>query len=472
MVALTALATLVVPLLCGAALGLFVRRVRGGRVSGAAFALSALIGPLAASTAAFALRPLLGIWDAAWTGLLAGVGLLLTAHAALVDRRRVAALALGTVLALAVLEVAARLLLTPPPRFPSGAGPHLWLADSIRASRLTQTWDMRSRELACAIIYGTAYRGLIDMVDEQRRGDSPAADAGSDDSDVRTPARYTPRRDVPRRELHVGDSIVFGLGVARAAAFPSLLGALEPDTEHVNAGVPALAPDGYLGVLQAWQRRAHFDVVTMYVFAPNDVGDLDGPAPCCGFAPLLTYAGDRARLRCAEPLPADLGRAGFEWLRYNSPPPYIVRALVDHSALAAHVGAYLVDLGHRSSLSSRFSAAERLRHLGIILRTARDELAARGTVFRLVLFPGDVRAAGGSDNTAREHDQIVALARELGVPLLDATALLRTAAGERRDLFLRPFDPHFNAAGHRAVAEWLHGAWAAPPDGAGEHAPR
>ncbi|MFN8643458.1 MAG: hypothetical protein U0802_18015 [Candidatus Binatia bacterium] len=391
-----------------------------------------------------------GVWDAALAGGLLGAGFLLTAHAALADRRRVAAIAAGTLVGLALFEIGARTLLPPRPRFPSSAGVHVWLADSIRASRETQGWDMLSREMACTIAYGGAYRGLVDDVGE---------------GGERFPSRYTPRPDALRRELHVGDSMVFGLGVDRGDTFTAALAALEPTTEHVNAGIPGLAPDAYLVILQAWAARQHFDVVTMYLFEGNDLRDLDAPFPCCGFAALLAYDGAAARQRCPTPVAADLDRAGLEWLRYNSPPPYLLRALSDDSAAAAYLGALLVDAGHRHSLTSTAAPEERLQHLGAILRTARDELAARGTVFRVVLLPGRVDAAEERD-AAGELDQMIAVARELGIPALDLTPVLRAALQAGRDLFVRPFDPHFSRDGHRLVAEWLHRAWGSPADAA------
>ncbi len=277
-----------------------------------------------------------------------------------------------------------------------------------------------------------------------------------DETAVRFPSRYTARPDTPRRELHVGDSMVFGLGVERDETFTAELEALEPTTEHVNAGIPGLAPDAYLAVLEAWIARQRFDAVTMYLFDSNDLRDLDGPYPCCGFAPLLTYDDGTPQLRCPTPTVFDVSASGFEWLRYNSPPPFVLRALVDDSAAAAHVAAALVAAGQRYSLTSVSTPAERREHLVAILRAARDQLARRGTAFRVVVFPAHVDAVGGA---SRAHDEFVELVTPLGLPLLDATPVLRAAVAEQREIFLRPFDPHFSRAGHRLIAAWLHDAW-------------
>jgi hypothetical protein len=282
--------------------------------------------------------------------------------------------------------------------------------------------------------------------------------ATADDPETRFPSRYVPRADAARRELHVGDSMVFGLGVERHETFTAALEALEPATEHVNAGIPGIAPDAYFAILEAWIARQRFDAVTMYLYEGNDLRDLDGPSPCCGFAPLLAYDGPAPRLRCATPTPFDVGTAGFEWIRYNSPPPYLLRILVDQSPAAAHLAGALISVGQRSSLTSTSTEPERWTHLAAILTAARDELARRGIGFRIVIFPSDPQPTG---EEPPQHAALLALVARLGIPLLDATPLLRTATAEQRDIFLRPHDPHFNPAGHALVADWLHAA--APP---------
>ena len=439
-VAVVALATLLVPLGAGGALGLAVRHVLGRRLRGVTTALPALALPVIAAVAVIVWHPLVGLWDAVTEGALVGVGFLGSAHRTLADRDRRGSIAVGTGVGLALLEIGARLLLAPPPRFPTSAGVHFFLADALRASRRNQGADFRSRELACAIVYGEQYRGMVDAGEE---------------TDVRFPSRYTPRTGVLRRELHVGDSLVFGLGVARDETFTAALETLEPTTEHVNAGVPGLAPDAYLAVLESWIARQRFDVVTMYLFEGNDLRDLDGPYPCCGFVSLLAYDDSGPHLRCATPTPFDFAAAGFEWLCYNSPPPYVVRTLVDDSAAAARVAAALVDLGQRYSVPSSSTAEERREHLAAILRKARDELARRGTGFRVVIFPSHAESAADPP----DHAALVALVGTVGVPVLDAAPVLRAALASGREIFHRPFDPHFNRAGHRLVAGWLHESW-------------
>jgi hypothetical protein len=437
-VALAALATVLVPLVAGAAVGVATRRALGRRLHGVTAALLTLALPAVGAIACIVWYPVIGLWDGVTEGVLIGVGFTVSAHRAFADRDRLVAIAAGSVVGLVLLEIGARLFLPPPPRFPTSAGVHFLLVDAIRASRQNQGWDMRSRELACAVVYGEQYHGMLDAGDE---------------TEVRFPSRYTAHAGPLRRELHVGDSMVFGLGVARGETFTAALETLEPTTEHVNAGIPGLAPDAYLAVLEAWIARQRFDAVTMYLFEGNDLRDLDGPYPCCGFATLLAYDDTAPHLRCAMPTPFDVTASGFEWIRYNSPPPYLLRTLVDDSAAAAHVAAALVNVGQRYSLTSTSTVAEQWEHLAAILGAARDELARRGTAFRVVIFPNDAESMGGE---SREHVELVGLVTRLGIPLLDATAVLRAALATHREIFNRPFDPHFNPAGHRLIAEWIH----------------
>jgi hypothetical protein len=440
-VALVALATVLVPLAAGAALGIGVRRALQRRLHGVPAALLALALPAVGAVVCIVWHPVIGLWDAVTEGVLIGIGFTAAAHRAFADRDRLVSIAAGSAVGLMLLEIGVRLFLPPPPRFPTSAGVHFLLADAIRASRQNQGWDFRSRELACAVAYGEEYRGMLDAGDE---------------TEVRFPSRYTARAGTPRRELHVGDSMVFGLGVARDETFTAALETLEPTTEHVNAGIPGLAPDAYLALLETWIARQRFDVVTMYLFDGNDLRDLDGPYPCCGFASLLTYDDSAPHLRCATPTPFDVTATGFEWIRYNGPPPYLLRTLVDDSAAAAHLAAALINAGQRYSLTSTSTVAERSEHLAAILRAARDELARRGTAFRVVIFPYDAESTGGE---SREHVELVDLVAKLGIPLLDATPVLRAAVAAHREIFIRPFDPHFNPAGHRLIAEWIHDSW-------------
>jgi hypothetical protein len=447
-VVVTALLLIIAPLLLGLLIGLGLQRVWGHRLAGLGFGLAAVLLPAAVVIGVLGRFPVVGFWDAGLEGLLLGAGVLVGMHRSFADVRDLALSGVAMVAGLFVLEFAVRGLLPPAPVFPSSNGLHLWLSDSIRAASATQGWDMRSREIACSLIYGEQYSGILDVSGER---------------DISRPALYAPRPDARTRVLHVGDSMVFGLGVERSETFTAALARLEPEVEHVNAGIPGLAPDAYLAVLRAWIARHHFDDVVMYIFPGNDLRDLDGPYPCCDFEPLLVYDARGAHLRCVTARPIDLSRAGFEWLRYNSPPPYLVRAVIDRSSAAAYLGAAMVEAGHRYSLTAQASPSQQMEHFATVLRTARAELNAQGTGFRVVILPPRdwVESAQPSPE---QLDQVIAIGRDLGVPMIDASSVLRTAIRHGEDVFVGPRernDPHFNPNGHRLVAEWLHRNWSA-----------
>lgn len=440
--AITAVLLLVGPILCGLLIGWAIRRLLGARRSGILWALVLILVPAGVVVALLPSMPVVGLWDGLAEGLLLGVGVVLGGHRVGAEGGRLALAAAIAVVSLAVLEIAVRLLLPPPPAFPSGR-PHLLLADSIRAGGAWQGWDMRSREIACSVIYGDQYTSLLDL-SEQR--------------DVQRPATYAARPNARRRVLHVGDSLAFGFGVERPDTFVSGLQRLEPDVEHVNASMPGIAPDAYLALLWAWTARERFDEVVRYLFTDNDLRDLDGPYPCCDFEPLLAYADGGVALRCPTARSAHLGRAGWEWLRRNSPPPFLLRAILDDSRVAAYLSALLVEAGQRYSLTARATPEEQGRHLGAILAAAREHLRPTATVLTVVVLPGRGWIDGTNPRSA-EREQMLALARQADLPILDPGPMLHEAARRGQELFLGPperNDPHFDPTGHRLLAEWLH----------------
>ncbi len=446
-----ALATL--PAALGAGVGVLLRRARGGRFAGLLPGLGLLVVPVLLAIAAVLWRPVIGLWDAVVEGALVGVGLTIAAHRALARRADVTLLLASVVAGLGLFEAASRLFLPPPPGFPIEGGPHLLLADAIRAGTRTHSWDLRSKELVCSIVYEDRYPGILDAAGEH---------------DIPTPRTFVPRRDAARRVLHVGDSMTFGIGVDRGETFVAGLGHLEPAVEHVNAGIPGTAPDAYLSVLERWAAVQRIDTVVMYVFEGNDVDGLDDRYPCCSWEPLLAYDRGGARLRCPEPAPVDLHAAGATWLRYNSPPPFLVRAFIPYSSAAGHVAAAVVDAMTHMPRGVDQPTDVALSHLEAIVRSARDDLRERGVGFAVVVLPSRdwVEGAPRSEHLA---PRIMDVCRALEVAAVDASAFLRDERLRGSRSFMpMPTDPHFSAAGHAALAGWLHGALAAalpPPHG-------
>src|SRR5579862_5629006 len=432
-------AVIAVPIGAGALVGVAVSRWRGRRWRGVLAALILGATPVVVATALVLHFPVVGIWDAIVEGALAGAGALLAAHEAFTASADITTAMVSCGVALVVLELACRMFLAAPPAFPTAGGPHFFLADAMRAGTKSFSWDLRSKEIVCAIAYGDQYAGLLDVAAER---------------DIVTPRTFVPRAGVARRVLHVGDSMTFGMGVARTEAFPALLGRLEPETEHVNAAIPGIAPDGYVAVLHRWIAAHPIDLAVMYVFEGNDVAGLDDRYPCCRWRSLFTYGPEGAAMRCPT-ADLDMRAAGFTWLWYNSPPPYVVRMLIPHSAAAGHVAAAIVNQMPSMPLLLSESEAEQFDHLERLLRTARDDLQARGVAFAVVVLP--VRE--WVEHGAQAHHlapEIAAVARRVGIAVLDASDVVAGAAARGDHLFLDPPDPHFAPAGHAVLAAWLH----------------
>jgi hypothetical protein len=244
--------------------------------------------------------------------------------------------------------------------------------------------------------------------------------------------------------------------VARDQTFTADLERLEPGTRHINAGIPGTAPDAYLLVLRQWLAAEPVDLAVMYIFEGNDLQGLDDNYPCCNWQSILTYGTDGPVLRCPTASSVDLAAAGATWLRYNSPPPYLIRALIGPSVAAAHIGAAIQRAMLAMPVLAFPSQDMALEHLESILRAARDELRSRRTPFVVVVLPArdsveDPAAAG------RAVPAILAVARRLDVPALDATEVVRQGAARGERMFFdNPSDPHFTATAHEIVARWLH----------------
>jgi len=436
---LVCIALVALPLGLGALLGAGVRRLRGRRFEGALTAIACVVLPAAAVFAAGVRFALVGLWDSAVEAVLFGIGVAWGAHRAVADG--IPVLAFGTAFALTLLELLARLFLPPPPAFPVGAGVHLLLADALRIDAMTShPWDTLSKDIVCAVTYGDEYRRIYDFPATER--------------DIVTPETFTPRAGARRLVLHVGDSITFGVGLPRDQTFTAELERLEPGVEHVNAGIPGTAPDAYFAVLGRWLATRHVDVVVMHVYEGNDLDGLDSRFPCCGWQPLLSYDDGSAALRCAHGTSPDFARAGFTWLRYHNPPPYLLRASIGTSVAAAHVAAAMTQEPY---FLADQPLETRLAHLEAIFRSAADTLRARGIPFMVDVVP---TRSWLEDGLEWQHygPRIVEVARRVGVDVVDGSAMFRDAAGRGQKLFFENGDIHFNASGHRLWAHWLHDA--------------
>jgi len=435
-----AAALTIVPVVVGWSLGRVWRRRRGGRGGGVAVAILTLVIPAAALLLLDAQLELLGAWDAVLIGLGVGAGLLLAAHRAAVDRRQVALLLGSSLVALLLAELASRLLLPPPSAFPSASGPTLWLSDALRTARATGFSASQAGASSCEAIYGGG----------TGRNTTPP---------VVFPATWQPRADAAEHILHLGDSMVFGPGTENGR-FTADLERLEPRVEHVNGAIAGTAPDVYLALARRFIARHDFTAVVMHLTG-NDLSGIDERQyPCSDWQSLLVYEPAGTRLRFATAQQAAGGGGRLEWFVRVSPPPYVLRAGVRFSALAAHLAAALVQLSrHAGGATAAPDDAEPEAHLRAILRDARDELRARHIPLLVDSFPNRLVVESGRRAQAGDEETMQRIARELGIVTLDAWQPLFDAVQRGGQPFSNAggaTDSHFNRTGHALIAAWLH----------------
>ncbi len=435
------------PIALGALLGFALRRFHGRRFTGFGTAVVFFALPPLIAMRILLQFPILGFWDALLEGVLVGVGVVSTAHRAFASRRNLFLAVSSLLVSLVVLEFASRLFLPPPPDFPRAEGAHFLLADAMRAGTQSHSWDLRSKEIVCSVVYGDQYPGILDI---------------SGDHDIVVPRTFIARADMARKVLHIGDSMTFGFGVPRDKTFPATLERLDPSTQHINAGIPGTAPDAYLLVLRQWIARHNVDLVVLYLFEGNDLIALDDLYPCCRWQSLLAYSGEAIGMRCPTAASIDFGEAGATWLRYNSPPPYLVRVLIGYSSAAAHLGAAIVRSMSVQPLLAPASREDQILHLQAILQAAHNEVRARNIPLVVVVLP---ESAWVERRTEEKQlaPAIANVARRDDIKVLDASEMLRAAADAGEKIYL-DHDPHFSVRGNELVANWLHRQWTQAAD--------
>lgn len=432
---LVAAALLLLPCALGVGVGALLRRIVGHRLGGVLPALLLLLLPAGLSLAMVARFPVVGVWDAVFEGLVVGGGALLAGHAIFADRRRIVLSALALLLGLAGCELLCRVALPSPPGFPTEGGVHFWLSDAMHSERSLAHWDTLSKDIVCHAYYP-----------EYKRIFSDRFDIG-----IVTPSSTLARAAAQRHVLHIGDSLTYGSDVARDQTFVAALGRLDAGVEHVNAGVPGIAPDAYYLLIRSWIDKRPWDLVVMYLYEENDLDGLDADFPCTNWQPLLAYRGGRAVPRVERPTQIDVTAAGWTWLRLHSPPPYLIRALVEKSSAAAYAAALFAAEPYALAMQSDQT---RMAHLEAILATTRDLLRQRGLPLLVVLLPGQ-RWVQDDPHPTHPAPQIVALTRRLGLPILDLSDALRAAWRQGRDLYLPNRNVHYRPAGHEVVGQWL-----------------
>ncbi len=436
-----ALALVFGPAIVGVVAGLVLRRAR--RRLGRAhlpFCLILATSPTAGALV-FAGRYVtpanIGIWDDVAAAALFGFGLIIAARARplLNARQTLRRLAFSTLFGLTLLELLSRLLLPPAPSLPP-------------AAEATLRNPPQDAETVC----GALYPDLSGHTFPRPSSSAPGA----------------------FRVLHVGDSMVQGLGVRLEEAFPARLGALQPEVAHLNMGMAGAGPDQELLALRAALDLRPADFVALYAYLGNDIMDIGRRYPCCDAGPLLDIPADGPLVwRCPRPrwrLPRD-------YVLARSPPPYALRVAASLSVFARHANALfgrltlaLHDPALRPDGWVSIPTPERWRQARRIYGAIRDELRARGLPLLVVILPyrpallppgqrpPDTALAplGGAEVVRAE---LVAMLTEIHIDFVDASDLFAQAIAREGDApwfaTSYPMDAHFSARGHQLLADWL-----------------
>ena len=353
-------------------------------------------------------------------------------------RRGVTGVLGGTLVGIALVEIVARVVLPAPQAVPSP-----------RQAR----WSvpMTNRDAPCNLMYASAHE--VEQQLSEGRPDRPAV-------------------------LHIGDSLVAGVGVRREETFVADLGVAQPGVRHVNLGAAGAGPEAYLVTLNRWTAARPGRLAVVYVFTGNDLEDLGAPSLCCEGGPLLRSVAGRLEPRCPSPrwsIPPMMHAV-------TSPPPFALRALAGSLRVADALMRLTVwaqqSFGRRGlgSLARGRPPTQggEWEQLTPVLRALHATAAARRTPLLVVVLPSRAtlerslgRTPEGKDYwgdlpRGREAQQrVVDLSRAAGIDTLDAWDPVR-AAFEREGppLFAReyPGDVHFSALGHRVFTAWLRSA--------------
>ncbi len=424
--ALLALFT-VAPLLAGSLLGALAASARPPATRRLLLGLL-LVAPWVVGLLEARRRPVLGAWDLLWLSTLLDLGLILGATARRSLRAalgRLAMLAAGLLVGLAILEGGARLLGEAVQGFPPAVEATPWLDANAFGP--------------CTSVY-----------------------AGLDDRNWLTERMAIPARDEVAI-WHIGDSMVFGDGVRPSETFPARMDARDPTRRHLNLSESSVGPDAeLLFALELLRRRdagrLGVDGVVLYLLPLNDLEDLDQPWACCGWRSLLRYEGGRAFPRCAD---ARFAMPLLDYLRM-SPPPFVARALTGVSEAARRLCASVLLIRHAAyGRGLAGTAPEALTHLEAILRTLKAALGAREIPSAVVILP--VRQVLESSRPEAEPAlararEMAAVIRAVGLPLIDATWMLSPEVRRGVPGLWAPRaagDFHFGPEGHEQASRWL-----------------
>lgn len=416
------------------ALGLFLGFWLAGFASGRltprpvhrAVASVALIAPLGVTIWSLTLEPWLDLWDAAIWAVVLGAGLF--AGLRHWTAGPLAAMAMGTLVGLVLVEIVVRVMLPPLPLAAPLGLPALHAVDRETPSRLGRSWEWE--RFACGVLFGDRW--------SRQRWEQ---------------ALFAPAADGSRPTLHVGDSMLHGMSVEVEDTAAGLLLAKDGPGTHAAAAMPGTSLDSQLVATRRYLPTLRPRRVVLHAFPGNDLEELDVPLNCCGNDPLLRRDDPTLPSQCRPE-----GRAfdynPLQMVLEQSPTPYPVRAMTPFSQAARRLR-----MAMRMPRPSHRKVEHQLHNYEVTLRRWVEEVRAGGAEPVIVIMPyrdaleGRVPPGEGAMLLKRRLRKV---AHELGVPLHDAWAFFDDIpAAERDALFVEPGDIHLSVLGYATLTEWL-----------------
>jgi lysophospholipase L1-like esterase len=264
-----------------------------------------------------------------------------------------------------------------------------------------------------------------------------------------------PPAEARERLLVLGDSLVWGWGVAQGELFTDRLQrALAPRVAVVNRGVNAYSTSQELLLLERELARGSWSRVLLF-FTPGDLAEnLDGKR---GRRPLFALENGRLVPRNQPPAPL-IGR--WRRLLKDSSRAYLWLELHANRAREALAAAVRSERGGAPPAAEGLEDARAVPGAELCARLLAEmaqRAGAAGAAFHVVYVPsdGELGAAPPDPLAEAAHALLARLAASEGLPLLDLSATLAARAGDRGLRFAA--DDHPDARGHRLIAEALLG---------------
>lgn len=254
--------------------------------------------------------------------------------------------------------------------------------------------------------------------------------------------------------LHLGDSMLFGAGIAEARAVPAQLAPLLPGVAQVNAGVPGSSIDlqyAFLErLLKLWPAPL---AVVLHVYPGNDLSGLDQALEICGGRPVLTAPQQPVAVACQSAAPPPLLQSLL-----HTPLPLPLARAAQWSWLARRLAVAHQQLQVFAEPADDAGAARRYRQIASALQRRLQEKGIRLVV---AFMPG---RAGPHGVASAAADQLHAVFADLQVPQLDTQRVFAEQARQGLDaaLFVSASDPHLSQRGAAlyaaTLAPWLQTA--------------